>query len=99
VEERAVNLTPSDLSKLAACGISGELAQQAQLRRVDSAEGARMVGRNGSGDYSGLIFPYLWPGENQPREYRLRRDRPEIEYKDGKPHERNKQKFPQNPDV
>jgi hypothetical protein len=85
-----VNLTSADLAKLAASGISPELEKRAQLRRVDSAEGARLVGRNGSDDYSGLIFPYIWPGETGPREYRLRRDRPEIEYKDGKPHERNK---------
>jgi uncharacterized protein (DUF927 family) len=87
---RTSNLTPADLARLAASGISSQLATQAQLRRVDSREGCTIAGRNGSGDYEGLVFPYIWPGETGPREYRLRRDRPEIEYKDGKPKEKNK---------
>jgi hypothetical protein len=86
----AVNLTSADLAKLASSGIPSDLAARAQLRRVDSQEGAAIVGRNGSGDYEGLIFPNIWPGEKAPREYRLRRDHPEIEYKDGKPKERDK---------
>jgi Domain of unknown function (DUF3854) len=86
----AVNLTSNDFAKLAASGIPQELAEQAQLRRVDSREGGELVGRNGSGDYAGLVFPYLWPGETGPREYRLRRDHPDIEYKDGKPRDKNK---------
>jgi hypothetical protein len=89
--EGPVNLTAHDLAKLAASGISPELAGQAQLRRVDSREGGDLVGRNGSGDYAGLVFPYIWPGEAGPREYRLRRDHPDLEYnKDGKPREQNK---------
>jgi hypothetical protein len=89
--EAALNLTSADYTKLAASGIPHELAQQAQLRRVDSQEGAAIVGRNGSGDYEGLIFPYIWPRERGPREYRLRRDHPEFEHdKDGKPKERGK---------
>jgi hypothetical protein len=83
-------LTDADLAKLAACGIPQELADRARLRRVDSAEGAVIVGRNGAGDYAGVIFPYTSLGEEQVREFRLRRDTPEIEFKDGKLHERNK---------
>jgi hypothetical protein len=49
------------------------------LRRVDSLTGAQIVGRNGSGDYAGILFPYVWPGMNHVREYRLRRDKPELE--------------------
>jgi hypothetical protein len=86
-----VNLTSTDLSRFAASGIPADLAEQAQLRRVDSAEGGAIVGRNGSGDYAGVIFPYIWPGNDGPREYRLRRDHPDMEFDAaGKPKERAK---------
>ena len=77
------SLTPADLDALARCGISTELAQQALLRRVDSFSGAELVGRNGRGDYGGIIFPYIWPGEDDVREYRLRRDHPDLEQAEG----------------
>jgi hypothetical protein len=86
----AVSLTSADLTKLCSSGIPADLAQQAQLRRVESREGGTLVGRNGSGDYAGVVFPYIWPGETGAREYRLRRDHPEIEYKNGEPRERQK---------
>jgi len=74
-----VDLTPADLAALSQCGIPEDLARTAMLRRVDSATGSALMGRNGSGDYSGLVFPYFWPGDDRVREYRLRRDRPEVE--------------------
>src|ERR1700680_3628397 len=74
-------LTSEDRATLARCGISTELAEAAFLRRVDSTEGAQIVGRNGAGEYGGLIFPYIWPGDRSVREYRLRRDRPDLERK------------------
>jgi hypothetical protein len=40
------DLQAADLEKLAACGISPELAQQALLRRVTSQEGSGIIGRN-----------------------------------------------------
>src|SRR5215510_11421968 len=83
-------LEPRDLDKLALSGISPELAARAMLRRVTSAEGADIVGRNGSGNYAGIAFPYFWPDDIHVREYRLRRDQPEIEYKDGQARERGK---------
>lgn len=84
-------LEPRDIAKLAACGIPFALAAQALLRRVASAEGAAIIGRNGGGNYAGVIFPYIWPGSNGPREYRLRRDAPELEYDAaGRPKEVNK---------
>jgi len=50
-----------------------------------------MVGRNGFSNYAGLIFPYIWPGETVVRDYRLRRDIPELEYRaDGTTKERQK---------
>jgi len=85
------DLTSADLAKLAKCGITPEIARAAQLRRVRSNEGGPLVGRNGAADYAGIVFPYIWPGEQSPREYRLRRDRPEYEQQaDGSLKERNK---------
>ncbi len=85
------DLTPADLAKLAKCGITPELARAALLRRVASNEGGTLVGRKGAADYAGIVFPYVWPGELSPREYRLRRDRPEYEQQaDGSLKERNK---------
>lgn len=84
-------LTQFDLDKLASSWISPELASIAKLFRVDSQEGAQIVGRSkSSGDYSGIIFPNIFPGQTKAREYRLRRDHPELEYKEGQPRERNK---------
>jgi predicted P-loop ATPase len=54
------------------------LAEAARLRRVDSLAGAELVGRK-SGDYSGIAIPYSLPGSTEIREYRLRRDHPEME--------------------
>ena len=73
------SLTAQDLAALEKCFIKPELVEQAKLFRVDSLQGAELVGRNGSGDYSGIAFPYFWPGETSPREYRLRRDYPDLE--------------------
>lgn len=75
------SLTSQDLASLERSFITLEVARRAGLFRVDSAEGAALVGRNGGGDYAGVVFPYIWPGEVEPREFRLRRDRPELERK------------------
>ena len=48
------------------------------------------MGRRDHGSYEGLAIPYFLPGESRIREWRLRRDHPDIEYKDGKPKERGK---------
>src|SRR6185437_6276309 len=76
-------LTPSDLERLAQSGIDRDLAQRAQLRRVDSLTGGHIVGRNGGADYSGIVIPYVRPGESHAREFRLRRDRPDLEQAEG----------------
>lgn len=73
-------LVPKDLDELAQRWITPEIAAAALLRRVDSLHGAELVGRNGKGDYSGIAIPYLWPDENRVRDYRLRRDFPDLEY-------------------
>jgi len=83
-------LTEKDFAALERCGIPRELAQEA-VRRVDSTAGAEMFSRNSTGDYAGQIFPYIWPGEDHPCEYRLRRDHPEQQVgADGKFKDKNK---------
>ncbi len=74
-------ITDSDLIALGRSYITPQIAELARLFRVDSVEGARLIGRNGHGDYSGLVFPYMLPGSEHPREYRLRRDHPDLEQK------------------
>ena len=41
-----------------------------------------MVGRKGA-NYSGIVIPYFHPGSDNVREYRLRRDHPDLEYDAG----------------
>src|SRR5215208_31294 len=72
-------LTEEDLKLLSASFISPDVARSAGIFRVDSPDGAEMVGRNGNADYAGLAFPYYLPGNPHPREYRLRRDNPDLE--------------------
>jgi hypothetical protein len=79
ISSLGVALTANDLAALHKSYITPDLAKQAGIFRVDSREGAALVGRNGRGDYSGIVFPYHWPGESKPREYRLRRDHPDLE--------------------
>jgi hypothetical protein len=84
-------ITTEDYRRLLARWIERETADCSLFRRVDSQEGAEIVGRNGSGNYAGLLLPYVWPGEDRVREYRLRRDAPDIEYDaNGRPKERGK---------
>jgi hypothetical protein len=84
-------LRDADYQKLESSWITPELADQALLRRVTSGDGAQIIGRKGSGDYEGVVFPYIWPGEDHAHAYRLRRDRPPVEYDAaGKPKEREK---------
>ena len=86
-----LTLTEDDYRKLAGRWIPRELAEQAGIFHVNSIDGAQMMGRNGSGDYSGIIIPNVLPGHAQPREYRLRRDHPDLELKpDGNTHETTK---------
>ncbi len=71
-------LASADLLALEARWIDRHIAQAAFLRRVDSFTGAQLTGRKG-GDYSGIAIPYFSPGSHQVREYRLRRDHPDLE--------------------
>lgn len=88
---RGEPLRDTDYTALESSWITREVADQARLRRVSSAEGAEIVGRRDNGSYSGIVFPFEWPGEDHTREYYLRRDRPEIRYDaSGNPKELNK---------
>ena len=72
-------LTDTDYAALESRWIDRGLAGQAHLRRVDSLTGAEVIGRK-SGDYAGIVIPYFHPESSQVREYRLRRDHPDLEY-------------------
>jgi hypothetical protein len=78
-------LTESDYREVfAPRGIGKELADRTEIRRVISLDGAALVGVEGRpGDYSGLAIPNIRPGARQPRAYRLRRDHPDVEMKNG----------------
>ena len=73
------DLTAADYSALEARWIDRGLADGARLRRVDSMTGCEIVGRSG-GNYAGIIIPYFLPASDRVREYRLRRDQPDLEY-------------------
>src|SRR5215467_14225829 len=86
-------LTAADLASLGASYITPELAAATDLRRVDTIEGAAIIGRKptASKDYAGLLIPNIWPGQTRPREYRLRRDHPDLEKRsDGSIREKEK---------
>lgn len=87
LRSKATDLTDSDYANLARRWIDRSYADAAGIRRVDSEIGRDLVGRRGHGSYEGLAIPYFLPGELRVREWRLRRDHPDIEYKRGKPKE------------
>ena len=82
-------LTEADLRSLERCWITQELAEQAGLRRVDSATGSQIVSRNGNGNYSGILYPYH-DDAGKSVLYVLRRDYPDIRSVDGKTKEEHK---------
>ena len=72
-------LTTADYADLEARWIDRDLAKQARLRRVDSMTGSEIIGRK-RGNYAGIAIPYFLPGSDHVREYRLRRDQPDLEH-------------------
>lgn len=72
-------LNAADYSALEARWIDRTLAERARLRRVDSLTGGEIVGRR-NGNCAGILIPYFHPGSNRVRDYRLRRDQPDLEY-------------------
>ncbi len=93
-EETGNALTDTDYANLARRWIDRQLAEAARIRRVDSNTGRLLMGRRDHASYEGLAIPYFLPGESRIREWRLRRDHPDLEYKDGKPKERGKYMTP-----
>ena len=89
-------LTAADYANLANCGISGELADQSLVRRVDSLTGAELFGRNGGGDYAGILFPYCDIEDRQHIvEFALRLDHPPVKRgRDGRLKESSKYLWP-----
>jgi hypothetical protein len=86
-------LAATDYAGLEESYLTREIVDAARIQRVETIEGAGIVGKppNAARDYAGLIFPYFWPGNPHPREYRLRRDHPDLERKpDGSIKEKNK---------
>lgn len=73
------DLTTSDFAELESRWIDRDLGVRAGLRRVDSLAGTEIIGRQ-NGNYAGVVIPYFHPGSGSVREYRLRRDQPELEY-------------------
>ena len=71
-------LSVGDFAALEGRWIDRPLAEAAFLRRVDSFTGSQLVGRRG-GDYAGIAIPYFAPASQHVREYRLRRDHPDLE--------------------
>jgi len=88
--ETVGSLTEADYANLERRWIDRPTADAARIQRVDSTAGRLLVGRRDHASYEGLAIPYFLPGESCVREWRLRRDHPDIEYKDGKPKERGK---------
>ncbi|MBM3739851.1 MAG: DUF3854 domain-containing protein [Acidobacteria bacterium] len=93
-DEPGTALTDADFANLARRWIDRDTAESARIRRVDSNTGRLLVGRRDHASYEGMALPYFFPGESRVREWRLRRDQPDIEYKDGRPKERAKYMSP-----
>ncbi len=89
-------LTERDYERLERSFISRQTADLAGLRRVSDTEARLVVGANGrAGDFAGIVIPYISPLDGKVRDYRLRRDNPDIEEREGKRVERAKYISPQ----
>jgi hypothetical protein len=59
--------------------LTDELIDAAKIGEVDDANGRRLVGVRGKlGEYQGITFPNIFPGEAYERSCRLRRDEPDV---------------------
>ena len=77
---RTATLTSADYAALErGSWITREIAAAARLYRVSSLDGRDVVGRRGGGNYAGIVFPYIWPGENHASLERLRLDNPPVD--------------------
>ena len=73
-----VDLTSADHAAMKSRWIEPALAERACQRCVHALAGGEIIRRK-SGDYAGILIPYCLPGSDQIREYRLRRDHPDLE--------------------
>jgi hypothetical protein len=67
------------LTAFARIGIPVELLAWAGIERVTDHEARERYGITGSGDMSGIAFPYVGPRDGRRITARVRRDNPEIE--------------------
>jgi hypothetical protein len=72
-------LTEEDYRTLESSAISRDIIDRALITRVAHLEGKALVNARDRGNYAGLAFDYVWPGELSIRGSRLRRDEPDIE--------------------
>jgi hypothetical protein len=72
-------LTDEDYARFAASWIDRNTVDRALVGRVVHLEGKALTNARGQGNYAGIAFDYVWPGEVSIRGSRLRRDEPEIE--------------------
>ena len=85
------SLTDADDRCLAKSWIPPELAAAAGIFRVDTFQGAELVGKKpGSGNFAGLVFPYRSPLDDSVSLSRLRRDQPDLSWENGRLREKNK---------
>jgi predicted P-loop ATPase len=78
-----VKLTAADYATHERCGITREIVDAAGLFRVSSIEGGDRIGCKDGADYSGVMYPYRWPGDPHVTLERLRLDHPPVN-RDGK---------------
>jgi putative DNA primase/helicase len=83
-------LSASDYACLERSYITREVADSALLRRLTSEEGKQIVGRRDREDYAGILFPFIWPGEQRASNHRIRRDSPPFQITRGQRKERDK---------
>jgi predicted P-loop ATPase len=78
------DLTSVELADLSTRWIDSVYARKANIRKVDHFDGKELVGGK-RGDFAGKAFPYYLPETQHEVTWRLRRDNPEIDLRNGKP--------------
>ncbi|MDQ3636078.1 MAG: DUF3854 domain-containing protein [Acidobacteriota bacterium] len=78
-KQKVINLTSDDIKNLHQSFISDELIRSSGIYPVDDIGGAEIIGRkpNANTNYAGIVFPYFFPADNKPTQYRLRLDEPQ----------------------
>ena len=78
------SLTRGDVERHAKLGISDDFLRRAGVQRVGDREGGDLLSASGSGDFSGIVYPYLSPVTGHRVTARLRLDNPPLK-SDGTP--------------